>query len=214
MTPEDLAFIRRLLAAGKIASPCLELGAGYGGPSCKVLLENARIDYCGTDLAPGAGVDYVANFEDDPETVAKVFASRPVRFQSALILNVLEHTFDPICVLDNVVALLAPRGTCVVIVPAVWPLHDFPLDCWRTNPHFFEEYARRRGLTLDADYFEYVGFGRVRDYRINGHYCLPTPRDSSLGGLYSRVVHRIFNTRGRGMATYSFIALGALFTKP
>ena len=53
------------------------------------------------------GVDYPADFEK-PEDMG-VF--RPIGLLgSVLILNVLEHTFDPIRVLDNAATLLRPGG--------------------------------------------------------------------------------------------------------
>jgi len=214
VTEGDVAFIKRLVAAGLIPSPCLELGTGYDGPNCKPILETRGIEHFGTDLAAGENVDIVANFEDDLEVLKMTFSKCQTPFRSALVLNVLEHTFDPIRVLDNVLSILDAKGTCVVVVPSVWTLHDFPRDCWRINPNFFEEFVRRRGFSLNTDWFEYVGFGRIDNFRdAEGHYTLPNPIDASLGGVYSRAVHRIFNTRGRGMMLFSHVAIGAVITK-
>jgi SAM-dependent methyltransferase len=214
MTEVDVRYVEKVLAAGLIGSPCLELGVGYEGVISKDLLQNAGVTYFGTDAVSGKHVDFIVDFEESPEALAKCFDGvRP--FQSVLALNVLEHTFDPIRVLDNIFHVLSPGGTCVLIAPAVWPLHDFPRDCWRINPNFYEEYCEHRSLHLLDEHFDYVGFHRVRDRRdANGAYVLPNPSPHKIHTLWSRVVHKVFNTFGRGMCFPSHVALGVVIRKP
>jgi SAM-dependent methyltransferase len=83
---------------------------------------------------------------------------------SVLLANVLEHTFDPIRALDRACGIMRPGGTCIIITPAVWPLHEFPMDCWRLMPSFYMEYARRRNQNLLQDTFRYVGCGLVSSF--------------------------------------------------
>jgi SAM-dependent methyltransferase len=209
LTPEDIALVTRALAAGFIHDPVLEFGVGYDGPTCRRELTAAGFRHAGTDLHPGVGVDIVADFED-PSHLSRFGSIGP--FGSAIILNVLEHTFDPIRVLDNALSLVKPGGTMLIIAPAVWPLHDFPFDCCRLLPNFYEEYARRRRLHIQPDFFEYVGREKVTDARnIDGSYRFPRPGRSPAHGWYSRIVHRAFNTMGRGMAHPSHLSVGCLF---
>jgi SAM-dependent methyltransferase len=213
MTAEDLAYLSRLVAAGLITGPVLELGAGYGAGTGRPVVEAAGLAYCGTDLKPGPGVDVAADFER-AEDMAAFGKAGP--FGTALVLNVLEHTFDPVRVLDNVVSLVRPGGTVVTVTPAVWQLHDWPMDCWRLLPNFAEEYARRRGLTLVADHFEFLGVngGPVRSFAAaDGSYRLPPARRPGLRGFVSRAVHRLFDTHGRGAVFPSFVATAATFRK-
>jgi SAM-dependent methyltransferase len=177
------------------------------------MLVSAAIEYFGTDIAAANSVDYVVDFEGASEAVGRAFGGK--QFGSALVLNVLEHTFDPIRVLDNVFSILRPKGTCIIITPTVWPLHDFPRDCWRINPNFYEEYCRRRALRLLPDYFDYVGFHSVDSRRDSiGTYVLPLPARSSYKMLKSKIVHRLFNTCGRAMFFPSHIATGLVIEKP
>src|SRR5436309_2863556 len=107
MVGADLEYVRRLIADKRITDPVLELGVGHGGATSREEITAAGLAYFGTDLAAGSGVDYVADFEK-PEDM-DVF--RPIGpLGSVLILNVLEHTFDPIRVLDNAATLLRPGG--------------------------------------------------------------------------------------------------------
>jgi hypothetical protein len=138
-------------------------------------------------------VDYVINFEDEFSIVDEKVGGK--RFGSVLVLSVLEHTFDPIRVLDNACNLLQAGGTCIVITPTIWPLHDYPYDCWRINPNFYEQYAERRKLNLLPEFFEYPGFHGVTSHKdAAGTYVLPLPSQNSSKQMRSRIVHKVFNT--------------------
>lgn len=204
MVERDEEYLERLLGRGLLLGPVLDLGAGTPGQNARPIVERAGMAYVGTDIDGQA--DVFADFSD-AEAVRTAFAGRPP-FRSALVFNVLEHTFDPIRVLDNVFALLAPGGVCAVLTPTVWPLHSHPIDCWRILPDFYVEYARRSGHTLVPGTFEFVGYGPV-----TAGGALPQPGRSRLHLLYSRVVHRIFNTTGRGMFMPSHIATAVAFRK-
>jgi SAM-dependent methyltransferase len=209
MVGGDLAYIRRLIADNVIKGPVLELGVGYGGGTSRSVIEAAGLRYYGTDLSGGEGVDYQADFER-PEDMVVFQPIVPVG--SILILNVLEHTFDPIRVLDNAASLLRTGGALVVSTPAVWPLHNYPMDAWRMLPNFYEEYANRRGFKLLEKYFDYVGFGPVTDYRNpDATYSFPPPAKPGVRYWLSRAIHWTFNTFGRSMFQPSHIAVGAVF---
>ncbi|HEY6940482.1 class I SAM-dependent methyltransferase [Dokdonella sp.] len=210
MTDGDAEYIARLLAAGMLAGPVLELGAGYGGQTCRQAVTAAQLDYFATDVE--GTVDVVADFSDRL-SVAGAFASRT--FGTVLVLNVLEHTFEPIAVLDNAASLLRAGGRLVVVTPAVWPIHRYPIDCYRLLPDFYVRYAQRRGLSLDQRWFEYVGRGRVHDHvDASGDPGLPAPLQTGFGRWRSRIVHRLFDTSGRDVTFPAHVAIGAVLEKP
>lgn len=212
MTEADMDYVLRIVAAGAVAGPVLELGAGYGGQTCRQIVESARLAYATTDLAPGDGVDVAADF-DDADSVARAFGERT--FRTILVLNVLEHTLDPVRILDNALTLLSERGSLVIVTPAVWPIHDFPIDCCRLLPDFYVRYAKSRGMSLDDRWFEYVGRGRVREHLDeNGRHRLPLPAQSRFRRWKSRVVHRLFDTSGRDVTFPSHVAVGAVLGRP
>jgi len=213
MVEGDTAYLQGCIDAGVVHSPCLELGVGYEGPNNKARLEQAGITYRGSDIRVAPTVDYVIDFEGPPEEVQKSVGFE--KFGSVLIFNVLEHTFDPIVVLDNAFSILRPGGTCIVVTPTVWPIHNYPIDCWRINPSFYDEYCRRRSYEIDEGLFEYVGIHNVKENKdVNGTYVLPLPSQSRLKTFISKVIHRLFNTFGRGMIFPSHIATGVVMTKP
>ncbi len=210
MTENDLLFIRRLINQKIIKGTVLELGAGYGGVTCKQLIAAEDLQYYATDIASSQGVDYVADFESDD--IFKYFPGN-VRFKTILVLNVLEHTFEPVRVLDNARKLLDQNdGSLVVITPCIWPLHNYPVDCYRLLPNFYERYAESRKMTLDPKCFEFLGQNLISSsLDTNGNYQFPLPaRDFSC--WKSRVVHRLFNTFGRGMSFPSHVAIGAVIS--
>lgn len=214
MTPADEMYIKKLLAKGLIKSPCLELGTGYEGQICKEMLTAAGIEYYGTDMIEGKNVDFVANLDDDIQTINQAFNGK--KFNTILTLNVLEHTFNPIQILDKTMQLLNENGNYVVITPTVWTLHDFPIDTWRINPNFYEEYARRNSLTILREYFEYVGNSKIDDNKFGaGHtnYKYPYAQMSKFQYFKSRVVHKLFNTFGRDMFFSNHLAIGCVFNK-
>lgn len=211
MVDDDAKYIEKLLKLALIKSPCLELGAGYDGPNNRELIQKMNLLYYGTDIVPGNNVDFVVDFEN-PINIAEQFNS--IQFNSIIVLNVLEHTFDPIRVLDNVFSILAPGGTCAILTPTVWPLHNYPFDCWRINPDFYEEYCKRRGLNLLREHFEYIGFHNVKEnVDISGAYCLPNPARTKFQSLRSRATHKLFNTFGRGMFFPSHVATACVIQK-
>lgn len=211
MTGPDNDYIRRLLSTRLVEGPVLELGTGYGGACCRGLVESAGLKYYGTDMKSGPGVDFPADFER-PEQLSVFDAVRP--FGAIFILNVLEHTFDPIRILDNAATLLKPGGKLVVITPSLWPLHNYPMDAWRALPNFYEEYAKRRGLKLLDETFEYIGHGPVKNFRNpDSSYAFPPPISPGFRYRFSRIVHKVFNTFGRGMFQPSHLGLAGVFQR-
>lgn len=211
MTSADEVYIKKLLKNGVIQSPCLELGSVVTEMSLRRQITEAGIEWFGTDIISGENVDYVADFES-VSSVCRNFQKQ--RFRSVLVLNVLEHVFEPIKLLDNVFGILEVGGNCVISTPAVWPLHQYPLDYWRINPDFYKEYCRKRGLELLSDYFEYIGLAAVSHYKNNlEHYELPPPQESKSARTWSRFIHRLFNTNGRGIHFPSHVAVGAVIRK-
>ena len=201
-----------MLADNILDGPVLELGVGYGGNTCREIIEGAGLRYFGTDLEKTPAVDFVADFER-PEDMKNFSAEAP--FGSVLVLNVLEHTFDPIRILDNAISLLKAGGKCAVLTPSIWPLHNYPMDTWRILPNLYEEYARRRGLILDKRFFEYAGHGAVDSFRAaDGNYSYPPSCGGKTRLFWSRAIHKLFNTCGRAMFHPSHVAVGALLQKP
>jgi len=211
MTKNDVAYVTALLERGLIHGRVLELGAGYGGETCRILVEKHGCSYSATDVAPSSGVSFVADFADT-DSVRRAFGD--ATFDTVLVLNVLEHTFDPVRIVDNALGLVADGGAVVVVAPAAWTLHDYPIDCCRLLPHWYEQYASSRDVELPADVFQYLGRGPVGAFKDNtGAYQFPLPTSETVHYWWSKAVQRAFGTFGRGMSYPSHLAIGAVFVK-
>jgi len=210
MTPEDVEYVRRLVAAGTIQGPVLELGAGYGGNTSRQQIQDAGLEYKTTDLTAGPGVDYAADFEADDVTSAFPRAD----FGSVLILNVLEHVFAPITVLDNALRIARVGGTIVTVTPAMWPVHNYPRDCQRLLPDWYVTFAERRPkVRLIEPLFEFLGRGHVSKFADGQVRNLPPPWHSGITSLYTRGVNKVLRTASRGQWAASHCAIGAVFEK-
>lgn len=211
MVLEDSEYIKDMLKMGLIQSPCLELGVGYEGLNNKQLIVTSGMSYIGTDMVTGSNVDFVVNFEDPSDKFIENYKNH---FGTVLILNVLEHTFDPIRVLNNVFSIIKHNGTCVIITPTVWPLHSYPYDYWRINPDFYESYSKINNYSIIKESFKYIGKHSVdRNLSIDGKYTLPSPTNTKIKYLFSKVIHKLFNTFGRSMIFPSHVATGVVIKK-
>ena len=207
MTGEDLMFVKKLLEKNVLDGPILELGAGYGGPTCRELVQSFGHQYFGTDLMPDENVDFVGNFENPEFLKEKLFGS-------VLVLNVLEHTFEPIKIIDNCMSVLKSNGKIVVITPSVWQIHNYPIDCLRILPNFYQEYANKRNVRINRDFFEYLGYGPINDFlATDGSMTFPPPWKKKSDYYFGKVIHKIFNTFGRRMMFPSFLAIGCVLEK-
>jgi SAM-dependent methyltransferase len=210
MTGPDLQYVEELLARGLVGDPVLELGAGYGGATCRERVEASGRRYVATDVGAGPGVDVVADFESGNGCEA---AAARGPFGTVLVLNVLEHVLEPAAVLDNALRILVPGGTLVTVTPCAWPVHRWPVDCARLLPDWHRRYAATRGLALDEATFRYVGYGPVGAFRSrSGEERLPPAGSGrALHRAYSRLVHGLFFTFGRETQHEPRIAVGAVY---
>lgn len=208
MNYEDKEFVKKCLNKGAIHSPALELGGMY--ETCRQFLEPAGIELLTTDIEQHPNVTFVADFANN-EQIEDVFSNHT--FGSVIAISILEHCFEPLRVLDNIVKLTRPGGSIILVVPAIWPLHDFPKDYYRLNPHFYEEYCKRRNLTLRDDLFEYLNDKPVRDYQEGNQYHFP-PLSKGIKRLRSRAAHKLFKTDARGVEFSNYVCIGAVIEKP
>ncbi len=216
MTAEDIVYFKYCFEQGLIHSPLLEIGSRKVADETHTFRDVARdlgvSTTLGVDLMDGPGVDVTMDFSADPSDFKKRWSHPP--FQTVVIFNVLEHTFDPITVLKNALHCTAPGGTVLALAPVVWPVHRFPKDYHRLLPDWYETFAAVHGLTLHRSTFCWVSefgitpVGPENDAQLPTWHTLAKPQQR----LRSRLAHRIFNTFGRSHR-FTYCALGAAFQK-
>ena len=209
MTPIEAEWFRRCHTAGLVHEPFLEVGSAriQGVPNlCDEARSLALRNVTGADLAPGDGVDLTVDFAS---------GSLEARFQTVCVFNVLEHTFDPLTVLRNCLSCVAPGGTLLVVTPAIWPLHRYPIDSCRLLPDWYETFAARAGIELLPEHFCWLSEFGIETIGPAANASDPTfqsraRRTAPARYWTSRIVHKLFDTFGRShWATHT--AIGVAF---
>lgn len=216
MTAEDIVYFKHCFHQGRVQGPLLEIGSRKVADETHTFRDVARdlgvASTLGVDLVEGPGVDLTSDFSKAPAEFKKDWA-HPA-FQTVVIFNVLEHTFDPITVLKNALHCVAPGGNLLALAPAVWPIHRFPRDFNRLLPDWYEAFAAQEKLKLDRSAFCWVSEFGITPVGPSGGAELPTWHTLAKPApkLRSRVAHRIFRTFGRSHR-FTYCALGAAFEK-
>jgi len=103
----------------------LDLGCGKKPYQPFFLGKSTR--YVGVDVAPGEFVDILCKGENLP--------FKDSCFSASLCLQVLEHTDDPMAVIDEILRVLKPNGLLLLSTHGNWPVHGAPHDYWRWTPY-------------------------------------------------------------------------------
>ncbi|NBX93355.1 MAG: methyltransferase domain-containing protein [Proteobacteria bacterium] len=207
MTSNDINFFKYCFTRGWVHESLLDVGSStFGGAQLSISMVAKDLglkQVTGVDLAKNTGVDVVFDFSVKDETFEGGWEAGS--FNTVVVFNVLEHTFDPYQVLKNAAKCLKPGGTLLVVVPVVWPIHSFPKDHCRLLPDWFEEFARREGLSLVKEGFVWLSEfemspvdGVIKEgERQYPNFLNQGKLKSPLRYWSSRITHRILNTFGR-----------------
>ncbi len=119
----------------RIKGPILEIGSKRYGPPPKFF--NYRtlfpgIDFFGTDLEPGEGVDTVVDMTLDFNRIDDLMNRK--RFNTVICMSVMEHVRDIYAFATNVNKLMNEEAVILLSVPFAWGIHSYPDDYWRFTP--------------------------------------------------------------------------------
>jgi hypothetical protein len=215
--PTDFRYLEHLIHTGGIRGPVLDLGSrnvqNIELGNSRALCKRHGIAWEGADGEPGRDVDFVLDVLD-PSAVAALGRT----WRTVIATNLFEHVYDPIRGLENALTLVEAQGSCVIITPTVWEIHDFPRDYWRALPDFYLEFAARHDCTIseprwivedrllpwdalmaaDQKHMPSVSYGHL----VFGRWRT----------LRSRVVHRALRTTGR-RTHFPYSAIGVCLTR-
>lgn len=133
MTPGILYVLEetlnlQALPVGKV----LEVGSQNINGTPRTIFEPHATEYIGIDMAGGSGVDKVV----DAERLSEHFS--PDSFDTVICCEVLEHTVRPWIVVEQMKTVLRPGGLLWISTPTFgFPLHRFPVDCYRYSEDAF-----------------------------------------------------------------------------
>jgi SAM-dependent methyltransferase len=115
----------------------------------KILLDIAPQDYSGAkeyfklctvktlDINPNSGADIIADLcENNAERITSN------SFDTIVCTEVLEHTIQPFCAVDEIERLLKSGGVAIVSTPFNFRIHGPLPDCWRFTEHGLRQLFR------------------------------------------------------------------------
>jgi hypothetical protein len=218
----DFEYLRAMIGRGFVSGPVLEIGsrrwqdeAGTDTGNAEHVCQEAGIRWEGCDIVPGPGVDFCLDVLDEV-AVSAIGRSWP----TVLLFNLLEHVYDPASALENSMQLLENEGTCVVVTPAIWQLHNVPGDYWRPLPDFYLEFVRRHRYAIEADTMTWLTVQKlipVASISRPDQMLLPSSHAAvqlfgARRAYWSRAVHKFANTSGRKMG-FPTCGLGVVIRK-
>ena len=129
MHTEAHAQMARLLdRVGVIGADVLDVGSLDINGNYRGLVEGRGWLYTGLDVVAGNNVDVVAA---DPYRYPLDDAGYDVVISG----STMEHVQAVWLWVPELVRVLRPGGTLVILTHTQWPFHPYPLDCWRIMPH-------------------------------------------------------------------------------
>lgn len=130
---------------------CVDVGSQDVNGTYRPLVEVRGLRYVGVDISPGKNVDLVLPETVDVQTLNQWRSTAETRAPELIISGqCLEHTRYPWEWIAHVASLGCPlaRTTLIVIAPAAWPLHRYPVDCWRILPDGMQALMTWAGLEV------------------------------------------------------------------
>lgn len=124
-------YLKTLLP--KVDGPVLEIGSKDYGSTSSFRDTYPGVEYVGTDMEPGPGVDVVADL------TLGIGPLPPAHFALGICCSVLEHVRRPWVMAEHITTLIRPGGTLYMSVPWVWRYHAYPDDYFRFSWRGVEE---------------------------------------------------------------------------
>lgn len=125
---------------------CVDVGS-YDVNGCyRPMVEQRGLKYVGLDIAAGPNVDIVI----EPYGIGKTTSREIVPHSADLVISgqCLEHVARPWEWIKDVASILDPGVPLIVIAPASWPHHRYPVDCWRIFPDGMRALLEFAGLDV------------------------------------------------------------------
>lgn len=105
------------------------------------LVQKCGWEYVGLDISAGPNVDVVIKEHDS-------WYPDPCEEKADLVISgqCMEHTKRPWEWILQVRQLMSDDAVLLLVVPAMWPIHRYPVDCWRILPDGMIALAEYAGL--------------------------------------------------------------------
>lgn len=140
---------------------CVDVGSYNVNGTYRALVEGRGLMYLGVDIAAGPNVDIVCGEYE--------FSHLNMNADLVISGQCLEHTRHPWKWIHDTRILLKDKAPLILIAPAMWPQHRYPVDCWRILPDGMQALMEWAGLEvletglskIDASHADCWGVGRL-----------------------------------------------------
>lgn len=122
----------------------LDVGCGKM-PYKKLIIENSKVnEYVGLDIE--GCIVYDDNIKPDVFWDGKIMPFSEGEFDTAIAIEVLEHSFNPSKTISEIAKVLKKNGVFFFTVPFLWNLHEVPNDAYRYTPYSLQRLLYENGF--------------------------------------------------------------------
>lgn len=137
---------------------------------------DARSDY--RSLIAGDHIFTTVNLDKKthPDIVHDLEEPLPITagsYDNALLINVLEHVYEYRQLLREASRVVRSRGTIVIAVPFLYPIHPSPKDFWRFTTEALRKECETAGLRIRS--ITPLGGGVFSARYVMGERLMPAP---------------------------------------
>ena len=191
----------RLIDVGCGEKPYLELFAPY-------VDEHIGVEY-GTafELTDAAHRDRKPDVYYDGVTLPFPDAS----FDTAINIDVLEHTEDPAMVVREIGRVLKGGGVLIMTAPFSFRIHEAPHDYFRFSPHGLRLLCERAGFEVET-LQPYGSLPSLIAHKVNSYLAFRVARLQALGQLVGKLPHEATTRSGPNLAALPLVVPAMLLT--
>jgi len=187
----------------------LEVGSNNLNGNAKEYILSRKLNYTGIDIIAGPDVDKICDIADEITTIDKILGQK---YELVIAMNILEHVFDPIKAIKNMVHVLNDKGYLLIIVPIIWDLHAYPGDYYRLLPDFFRKIAEQEKIEIIKDTFIFSDRNMKKFYTDLNK--IPYAYEIYKGGKFNaflKVIKKVINPIH--LKTYTHLYLNLIYQK-
>lgn len=165
MHPQAMTLMTQMLTGQVTAGQTvLDVGSYDVNGTLRPLCRELGLVYTGLDVAAGPNVDIIA---PDPYR----FPFKANHFHHVISASTMEHVGEIWRWIPELVRVLKPGGLLAITTHTSWPLHRYPVDCWRIMPDgmtlLFDLTHRLTSYTILTPNAEDIGASARKTTRLN-----------------------------------------------
>ncbi|MCC6665820.1 MAG: class I SAM-dependent methyltransferase [Polyangiaceae bacterium] len=132
-------------------------------------------------------------------------------FDSAINIDVLEHTESPATVVSEIARVLKSGGVLIMTAPFSFRIHEEPHDYFRFSPHGLRLLCERAGFEVER-LTPYGSLPSLIAHKINSYLAFRVARLQALGQVVGKLPHEAATRAGPNLAAVPFVVPAMIFT--